>query len=196
MARRVLLHICCGPCAIAPLLRLAEAGWSVVGLFANDNIQPAAEWLRRRDGAARVAARLGIEILIDAYDPLPHMRRSLVDPAGRCRPCWAERLDRTAAKARELGCTAFTSSLLYSKYQDHAAIAALGQAAAASHGVAFHYADYRVHWDEGIALSRQWDIYRQPYCGCILSELDRYAKKLRRPPDVVKGEEASGGREE
>ena len=184
MAGRILLHICCGPCAIAPLLRLAEAGWEVVGLFANDNIQPAAEWLRRRDGAARVAKRLGIELAIDAYDPLPHMRRSLADPAGRCRPCWAERLERSAAKARGLGCDAFTSSLLYSKYQDHAAITDLGQAAAATYGVPFHYADYRVHWDEGIALSREWEIYRQPYCGCVLSELDRYAKKLRRPPDI------------
>ena len=48
MADRILLHICCGPCAIAPLARLTEAGLEVVGLFANDNIQPAAEWLRRR----------------------------------------------------------------------------------------------------------------------------------------------------
>jgi len=184
MAGRVLLHVCCGPCSITPLLRLAEAGWEVVGLFANDNIQPAAEWLRRRDGAAAVARRLGVELCIDPYDPLPHMRRSLADPAGRCRPCWAERLRRAAAKARELGCDAFTSSLLYSKYQDHAAITALGEEAAASHDVAFHYADYRVHWDEGVALSREWGIYRQPYCGCVLSELDRYAKKQRRPPDV------------
>ncbi|OLN29102.1 Diacylglucosamine hydrolase like [Desulfovibrio sp. DV] len=184
MASRVLLHICCGPCAIAPLLRLTEAGLDVVGLFANDNIQPAAEWLRRRDGAAKVAGRLGITLVIDDYNPVPHMVRSLADPAGRCRPCWAERLNRTAARARELDCNTFTSSLLYSKYQDHAAITALGRDATASHGVAFAYADYRVHWDEGIALSREWDIYRQPYCGCVLSELDRYAKKLRRPPDI------------
>ena len=184
MGTRVLLHICCGPCAITPLLRLIEAGREVVGFFANDNIQPAAEWLCRRDGAARVARRLGIELVIADYNPRPHMLRSLADPAGRCRPCWAERLDRTAAKARELGCPAVTSSLLYSKYQDHAAITALGQASAVSHGLTFAYADYRVHWDEGIALSREWEIYRQPYCGCVGSELDRYAKKLRRPPDI------------
>ncbi|HML53675.1 MAG TPA: epoxyqueuosine reductase QueH [Solidesulfovibrio magneticus] len=182
MIGRVLLHICCGPCAIAPLSRLTEAGLEVVGLFANDNIQPAAEWLRRRDGAAQVAARFGTPLVIDAYDPLPHMRRSLADPTGRCRPCWDERLNRAAVVAREQGCEAFTSSLLYSRYQDHAAIAALGRAAGEAAGVTFHYADYRAHWDEGVALSKDWGIYRQPYCGCVLSELDRYAKKLRRAP--------------
>ena len=76
MAGRILLHICCGPCAIAPLARLTEAGLVVVGLFANDNIQPAAEWLRRRDGAAQVAARMDVPLVCDAYDPLAHMRRS------------------------------------------------------------------------------------------------------------------------
>ena len=185
MGRRILLHICCGPCALAPLLRLTEAGCEVVGLFANDNIQPASEWLRRRDGAAQVMGRFGLSLVIDPYDPMTHLRRSLADPASRCRPCWAERLDRAAAVAVEQGCQAFTSSLLYSRYQDHAAIAVLGEAAGAAAGVPFHYADYRVHWDEGVALSREWGIYRQPYCGCILSELDRYAKKLRRPPDLV-----------
>ena len=184
MAGRVLLHICCGPCAIAPLSRLTEAGLEVVGLFANDNIQPAAEWLRRRDGAAQVAARFGAPLVIDAYDPLPHMRRSLADPTGRCAPCWEERLDRAAAAAAALGCDAFTSSLLYSKYQDHALLSSLGEARAAAHGVPFHYQDFRVHWDEGVTLSRQWEIYRQPYCGCVLSELDRYSKKLRQPPGV------------
>ena len=184
MGKRILLHICCGPCAIAPILRLKEAGCTVVGLFFNPNIQPAMEYVRRREGAAKVGGILDVEVRFDAYDPLPHMRRSLADPAGRCAPCWEERLDRAAAAAAALGCDAFTSSLLYSKYQDHALLASLGEARAAVHGIPFHYQDFRVHWDEGVALSRQWEIYRQPYCGCVLSELDRYAKKLRQPPGV------------
>ena len=185
MSARLLLHICCGPCAIMPLVRLREAGFLVTGLYYNPNIQPAMEYLRRRDALAQVAARLEVEIVYDAYDPLPHLRRSVADPAGRCRPCWDERLARAAQKARELGCDAFSSSLLYSKYQDHAVLRALGEAQATAHGVPFHYQDFRLDWDQGVALSKEWGIYRQPYCGCVLSELDRYAKKLRRPPLVV-----------
>lgn len=187
MSKRLLLHACCGPCALAPALRLKEAGWLVTGLFFNPNIQPAGEYLRRRDALALAASRLEIEVLYDVYDPVPHLRRSLADPDHRCLPCWAERLDRTAATAKSLGCDAFSSTLLYSKYQDHEAVKVLGQEKAAVHGVAFLYQDFRVFWDEGVALSREWGLYRQPYCGCVLSELDRYAKKLRRPPTLPTG---------
>ena len=184
MADRLLLHICCGPCAIAPLMRLREAGIAVTGLFYNPNIQPASEYLHRRDALAQVAARLDVEIVYDVYDPVPHLRRSATDPSGRCRPCWDERLARAAEKAREFGCDAFSSTLLYSKYQDHDVLRALGDAQRQAQGVSFYYRDFRLDWDEGVALSKDWGIYRQPYCGCMLSELDRYAKKLRRPPVV------------
>lgn len=192
MPRRILLHICCGPCAIAPARHLLEAGWEVVGLFYNPNIQPAMEYLRRRDALAKVADIIGFPVRYDVYDPLPHLRRSVADPAGRCAPCWDERLDRAAAAAVECGCDAFSTTLLYSKYQDHGLLAALGQTKAQARGVPFHYQDFRVFWDEGVALSKEWEIYRQPYCGCVLSELDRYAKKLRRPPVV---EAVRGGQE-
>jgi predicted adenine nucleotide alpha hydrolase (AANH) superfamily ATPase len=184
MAARVLLHICCGPCALAPVLRLKEAGWLVTGLFYNPNIQPAAEYLRRRDALAEAASRLEIEVLYGDYDPIPHLRRSLADPENRCAPCTDERLARTAVTARTLGCDAFSTTLLYSRYQDHEGIKAQGEARSAALGLPFLYEDFRVLWDEGVALSREWGLYRQPYCGCVLSELDRYAKKLARPPAV------------
>ncbi len=184
MADRVLLHICCGPCAIAPVLRLKEAGCHVTGLFYNPNIQPAMEYLRRRDALARLAAILDIEVLYDDYDPIPHLRQSLADPRNRCMPCYRDRLARVAGQARSLGFDTFSSTLLYSKYQNHEAIVGISQAQAASHGIAFRYQDFRVFWDEGVALSKEWGLYRQAYCGCMLSELDRYRKKLARPPVV------------
>ena len=183
MARRILLHICCGPCAIAPVLRLQEAGYVVTGLYYNPNIQPAMEYLRRRDTLAQLAARLDFEVLYDAYDPLPHLRQSVADPANRCRPCWEDRLAHTTSRAVELGFDTFSTTLLYSRYQDHEVIKGLGERAAAGSGLDFYYQDFRVYWDEGVELSKKWQMYRQPYCGCVLSELDRYAKKLRRPPE-------------
>ena len=185
MAGRMLLHICCGPCAIAPLLRLTEAGYAVTGLYYNPNIQPAMEYLRRRDALAQVGARLACDVLYDDYDPLAHLRRSLADPDNRCQPCWRDRLEHTAVRAKALGFPMISSSLLYSRYQDHEAIRDLGRDVAARHGLEFYYQDFRVFWDEGVALSKAWQIYRQPYCGCVLSELSRYAKKLRQPPVVA-----------
>jgi predicted adenine nucleotide alpha hydrolase (AANH) superfamily ATPase len=184
MAGRILLHVCCGPCAIAPVLRLRRAGYAVTGLFYNPNIQPAMEYLRRRDALAQLSGILDFEVVYDAYDPVPHLRQSLAVPGGRCPACWRMRLDHAAARAAALGFPAFTSSLLYSRYQDHDAIRLLGRDLAARHGLAFYYQDFREFWDEGVELSKKWQLYRQPYCGCVQSELERYAKKLAHPPQA------------
>lgn len=185
MTGRMLLHICCGPCACAPLTHLRQAGVEVTGLYFNPNIQPAMEYLRRRDALAQLAGILDFEVVYDAYDPMGHLRASLADPAGRCPACWRMRLERTARQAVALGFSVFSTTLLYSRYQDHDAIRLLGRDVAARYGLTFYYQDFREYWDEGIELSKKWQLYRQPYCGCVLSELERYAKKLRRPPAAL-----------
>lgn len=47
---KILVHLCCGPCAITPVSALIEAGMDVTGLFFNPNIHPLQEYLRRREG--------------------------------------------------------------------------------------------------------------------------------------------------
>ena len=98
----------------------------------------------------------------------------------RCAPCIDMRLRVSALFARRRGFAAFTSSLLYSRRQPHETIAELGRSAAAEHGLTFHYADWRPLWQRGIDLSKQWGVYRQPYCGCMFSEYERYAGDLDR----------------
>ncbi len=65
MAKKLFLHVCCGPCAIMPILRLRDEGYGITAWFMNPNIQPLAEYLRRREAAEICAAKLGIEILFD-----------------------------------------------------------------------------------------------------------------------------------
>ena len=87
----------------------------------------------------------------------------------------------TFAKAKELGFTHFFSSLLYSKYQPHEAIKTAGERLSGQDGgPLFLYRDFRPYWQAGIDLSISMDLYRQPYCGCVYSETDRYHKKLDR----------------
>ncbi len=68
----------------------------------------------------------------------------------------------------------FTTTLLYSKFQDHELMKEMGEALAKEYGVPFLYKDLREFWKEGIELSKTEDMYRQQYCGCIYSERDRY----------------------
>ena len=184
---RILLHICCGPCAIAPVRSLMERGFEVTGLFHNPNIHPLMEYRRRRDGLAQVAARLGFKVLYkdDEYVPRQWFRAVAQREDNRCFHCYAMRLERTASIARRGGFDCFSTTLLYSKFQKHEMIAGLGRDMAGGGKCAFHYEDFRTGWKEGIEASKDWGVYRQQYCGCLYSENERYANELKKPPEAA-----------
>ncbi|MBU1003503.1 MAG: epoxyqueuosine reductase QueH [Proteobacteria bacterium] len=181
---RILLHMCCGPCAIAPVRALQARGFEVTGLYYNPNIHPLMEYKRRRDALAEVSARLGFKVIYkdDEYDPQAWFRSMSFREDNRCFHCYAMRLERTAGMARRGKFDCFSSTLLYSKFQKHEMIAGLGRDLAAAGSCEFLYQDFREGWKEGIATSKDWGIYRQQYCGCLYSENERYARELDEPP--------------
>lgn len=178
---KILVHLCCGPCAIIPVQDLLDAGFEVTGLYYNPNIHPLQEYLRRRDGVAQMARRLNIPVIYkdDEYDPQTYFRAITFRESNRCQLCYALRLERTVSIARRGKFDLFTSTLLYSKFQKHDVIRTLGHDLSVGSGVGFYYADFRQGWSKGIALSKEWDLYRQQYCGCLYSEAERYAKELQ-----------------
>ncbi|MFW5792034.1 MAG: epoxyqueuosine reductase QueH [Desulfohalobiaceae bacterium] len=178
---KILLHICCGPCAITPVQTLRDEGHEVVGCFYNPNIHPLTEYLRRRDGLREVADRLGLQVIwLDReYDPATYLRRVAFREDNRCFHCYHLRLERSLSIARHGGFQAFTSTLLYSRHQKHDTIAGLGRDLASGKGVDFLYRDFRTKWQQGIEQSKSWGIYRQPYCGCVFSESERYQGRLK-----------------
>ena len=98
----------------------------------------------------------------------------------RCRFCYIIRLRETAREAKKHGFEAFTTTLLYSKYQKHDWIIQAAQQISQATGVPFLYADLREGWQRGIEISKQKGLYRQPYCGCIFSEKERYLDSRKR----------------
>ncbi|MGE4552752.1 MAG: epoxyqueuosine reductase QueH [Desulfovibrionaceae bacterium] len=179
---RVLVHICCGPCAIEPLSGLQDEGHELMGLFVNPNIHPLTEYLRRRDGAVDVCEKLGVKLVVrDAdYDPVTFLRNAAWREDNRCPACYGMRLGRAAQIARNGGFDAFTTTLLYSRKQKHDLIRQVGESLGLGEGPAFLYRDFRTGWERGIERAKAWGIYRQQYCGCIYSELERYRKELNR----------------
>ena len=172
---RVLLHICCGPCAIVPIRELLATGHHVDGAFTNPNIHPYLEFEKRRDAARSVAAELGIEIVReDPYGLVEFLRAEVNHEKERCPICYRMRLDRIARMAAELDYDAFTSSMLVSTHQDHDAIRVAGDRAGRECGVGFLYTDYRPLVMDGVRASRKMGHYRQQYCGCVYSEWERY----------------------
>jgi epoxyqueuosine reductase len=185
----ILLHACCGPCSIMSVLRLRDLGLVPTLFFYNPNIHPLSEYLRRREGLLAVAARLDAPVILaDDSDPCAAHARpwleamaalgpGMDDMKRRCPQCYSFRLAVAADTARGLGFTRFTTTLLYSRYQNRKAILDAG-ARQAGPGLAFLPEDFRPGLLEGVRLSKEWGIYRQQYCGCLLSEYERYKRLL------------------
>ena len=177
---RVLLHTCCGPCALYPLRTLRTAGHDVTGFFYNPNIHPYQEYCLRRDTAVLMAESEHMSLLMrDDYDLEGFLANVAAAPEQRCTYCYASRLRATARVAAEEGFDAFSAALLYSRYQKHDEIRALGEQFSREYGIAFYYEDFRPGWQEGIRLSKELGLYRQQYCGCIYSEKERYLPKAK-----------------
>lgn len=171
----VLLHICCANCAIYPVQVLKEANHSITGYFFNHNIHPYQEYRRRLQAVEEYSAACNLEVIYkDEYQLEEFLSQVATEPAGRCTYCYQSRLKQVAEYAANTGYDAFTTSLLYSRYQNHELIRKMGEELEQHYGIAFLYEDYRSGWQEGIKESKAMGLYRQQYCGCIYSEKERY----------------------
>ncbi|OGR34410.1 MAG: hypothetical protein A2051_00910 [Desulfovibrionales bacterium GWA2_65_9] len=197
----ILLHACCGPCSIMSMSRLRDLGLAPTLFFYNPNIHPLSEYLRRREGLLAVARRLDAPVIFadepslsGEFDPsgesgpraahpgpwleaMAALGPGMDDMKQRCPRCYDLRFVVAARVARSRGFTQFTSTLLYSRYQNRKAILEAG-ARHAGPDLAFLPEDFRPGLLEGVRLSKEWGIYRQQYCGCLLSEHERYKRLL------------------
>lgn len=172
---RVLLQVCCGPCALMPVDQLLAEGHEVMGLYYNPNIHPYTENQRRLQSLQEWAQQKEFKLIVhDQYQPEAWFQQMAFREAQRCRLCYQQRLTRAAQVARRGGFDAFCTTLLYSIRQKHELVAQAGRDAAAQWGVEFLYRDFRPLWKEGVARSLELGLYRQQYCGCLYSERDRY----------------------
>ena len=178
---KILLHVCCGPCTVYPLQVLRDESIEVTGYFYNPNIHPYREFKRRIGALVTFAEKKKFALEIDRnYGLTEYLRRVVYHEEKRCAICYDMRLGRAAARAAELGLDGFSTTLLYSRYQNHALLKEKCALLAKKHGLEFVYRDFREGWQQGIDESIAMELYRQPYCGCIYSEQERYDKKLRK----------------
>jgi predicted adenine nucleotide alpha hydrolase (AANH) superfamily ATPase len=172
---KILLHSCCGPCTIFPLRVLKQEGFEVSGLFYNPNIHPYQEYRRRLETLEAFANQEGFAVQRDeAYPMEAFLRQAAFREEERCGFCYRLRLSKTAEMALRGGFAAFTTTLLYSRHQKHALIRQIGEEVSQRQGIPFLYRDFREGWSEGVRISKAQGMYRQPYCGCLYSEKERY----------------------
>lgn len=153
----------------------------VSGYFYNPNIHPFREFKKRlstlRDFA--LEQNFALETVSD-YGLTEYLQKVVFNEKKRCTICYEMRLEKTAQHAIVSGADAFSTTLLYSKFQNHEAIIRTGERMAEKYNIDFFYDDFRIGWQDGIDMAIDMNLYRQPYCGCIYSEQERYDKKLQK----------------
>ncbi len=174
---KLLMHMCCAPCSVYPVELLRGEGVEPEGLFYNPNIHPRDEYEHRRETVIQYAGLSGLRVTyLDGF--MQEAWERFTGPEeSRCEMCYALRMDRAAAFAKEHGFDAFTTSLLVSPYQKHELIETVARQAALRHGVRFYYRDFREGFRLGQQRAKELGLYRQKYCGCIVSLGEREQKQ-------------------
>ncbi|HNW93474.1 MAG TPA: epoxyqueuosine reductase QueH [bacterium] len=185
----LLLHACCGPCLLVPAADLAAQYDRMTVFWYNPNIHPSAEYARREEHLRAAAARLALPVTAaGGYDAAAWLTGAqaaagaATAAAGgpRCRYCLHDRLRAAADAAAAGGYAAFSTTMLYSPYLDHAFLVAAGAEEGRRVGVRFHAADWRARFHEGQRQAQAWGLYRQNYCGCIYSDNERQQRRQQR----------------
>jgi len=173
---KLLLHVCCGPCATAVIERLI-LNFDIIGFWHNPNIQPAEEHDRRLTQAEVVAREFDIELVVEDADEqswLAAVAGYEGEPEGgrRCPLCFEHRLRTTAAKAAQMGVPNVATTLSISPHKPVATINEIGERVARALGVHFRPEDFKKRggFQRSVQMSKQLGLYRQNYCGCLFSK--------------------------
>lgn len=203
----VLLDICCANCATICIERLKEQGYKVIGFFTNDNIHPKDEYEKRKADAIRIADHYGIEIFCPEYKPqdwFDFVKGLEKEPerGQRCSKCFEYRFRKTYKFMQEKGYHFFTTTLTISPHKQVKVINKLGETIAPENFLSMDFKK-KSGYQLSLACSKELDIYRQKYCGCIFSKeareegiknaplIDEYKKKVYKKKQQAKEENIS-----
>lgn len=175
---RILLHACCAPCLVHPLDDLSSEGHEITAVFFNPNIHPYTEYLRRLDAFTVYTRENNVRVLNEDFREGMEewLREVAFRESQRCRICFNFRMDKIARLAEAKGFDAFSTTLLYSRFQNHELLKSVCEAVSEKYGIPFIYRDWRTGWNEGVRRYRKLGLYRQKYCGCVYSEKERALK--------------------
>ncbi len=176
----ILLHTCCSNCAIYPLEALKDKGFDITLYWYNPNIHPYTEYKLRLDSLKKLQQLWKLKVIYDEY--YREFYKFIQSVAGkekeRCPICYRLRLENTAKRAKDLGISYFTTTLLVSPYQNFDNIIKIGNELAGKYNIKFVEEDFRKGFNKTMTIGKALELYKQRYCGCIYSEAERYLKEI------------------
>ena len=176
---KLLLHACCAPCSSAVLERLANH-FKITIFYYNPNITDMVEYHKRVDELKRLVSlikpKYKVSILEGRYNPEEFFEiakglENEPERGARCFKCYKLRLEETASVASTLNYPYFCTTLTLSPHKNCNWINEIGEELDKKYESCYLYSDFKKKegYKRSIELSREYDLYRQDYCGCIYS---------------------------
>lgn len=187
---RLLLHACCAPCSSAVLEYLSQY-FAITLLYYNPNIAPLEEYQKREAELRRLVSQMKfthpVALLPCQYDGQAFVQAAQGlegEPEGgkRCEACFRLRLRYAAQEAARLRFDYYTTTLSISPMKNAPLLNQLGEEIGREFGVAHLPSDFKKKdgYKRSVQLSKEYDLYRQDYCGCAFSKAQRQREKEER----------------
>lgn len=183
----LLMHACCAPCSSACLERLGNY-FDISIFYYNPNITDKDEYLKRVEEIKKFISsfktKYPIKLIEGRYEPEEffEIAKGLEDEperGKRCFECYKLRLSETAKVASELNFDYFCTTLTLSPYKNAVWLNEIGEELNSNYNSTYLYSDFKKRngYKRSIELSKEFDLYRQDYCGCVYSLRDELNRK-------------------
>lgn len=183
----LLLHSCCAPCSSYCIEYLSQFFYVTV-FYYNPNIYPDEEYYHRVKEQQRFIkefpTKYPVKFIEGDYDKSSfyEIAKGLEkepEKGKRCQRCYDLRLRRTAAVAKEKGFDFFSTTLTISPMKDSQVLNEIGASIGTELGINWLYSDFkkREGYKRSTEISKEYDMYRQDYCGCVYSYNERQLQK-------------------
>lgn len=175
--KTLLLHSCCAPCSSYVITYLKDY-FDITILYYNPNIEPIEEYNKRKEEQIRLCKLFNIKVLDCDYDnDLFHETvlglEKCKEGGSRCFKCYELRLRKTASLASNYDF--FGTTLTVSPFKNSNKLNEIGLNLEKEYNVKYLVSDFKKKegYKKSIVLSREYNLYRQDFCGCIYSKRDK-----------------------
>lgn len=179
---KLLLHSCCAPCS-STVIELLKEYFDITIFYYNPNITENIEYTKRYEEMKEYIKKreYNIPVLEGRYNPKEDFFdkvKGLEDRregGERCYKCYSLRMEETAKMAKSMGYDYFTTALSISPMKNATWINEIGEILQKEYDIKYLYGDFKKkgRYVESIHISKEYDLYRQDYCGCIFSKIER-----------------------
>jgi len=179
----LLLHSCCAPCSSYVIEYLSNY-FNITVFYYNPNIYPEKEYIKRVEEEKNFIFRFKTKYKVDFIEGKYDTEKFYSSVKGfenekeggeRCFRCYELRLKESAVIAKNKGYDYFTTTLSISPYKNAQKLNEIGERLANEYGIQYLYSDFKKKngYKRSIELSKEYNLYRQDYCGCIFSQIER-----------------------